>query len=321
MAHQSFLEAIKKDNEPFTVHINNDDYFGFFSNIRVDRGSLPEGWYAYDLRDSENGLEVCELVNGYVFANHFGTFCTRHPLPLDVGDSLYFASYKPENGYEKDSFDYEYADVDRKQSFEILFSFIKSLPGVNNYSCYKDFENHLYEAMASGVPSSLAKVKDAEISFSCVNKEFKLSLHQGSNKTSFSFSDDNQFVNRAFCSTIADKWNGILSELDIPEWKLKHSNFNSRVHCELFEIKRDAEILLDRLDDLVGKYEYHSEQAKFKKLRELSSALFSVSNESKKLYEPLENVINGLNVMMKDFDKKTSLHLQNAREKKPSNSR
>ena len=90
MASQSFTEAYKNDNQPFVVSINDKDYEGFFTNIRVDKKTLPEGWYAYDLREEEG--EICELKNGYVLVNHFGTFCTQNVLPLKDETSLYIDS-------------------------------------------------------------------------------------------------------------------------------------------------------------------------------------------------------------------------------------
>jgi hypothetical protein len=90
MALQSFAEAYKNDNQPFAVSINDKDYEGFFADIRVDKKTLPEGWYAYDLREEEG--EICELKNGYIWANHYGTFCTQNMLPLEDKTSLYIDS-------------------------------------------------------------------------------------------------------------------------------------------------------------------------------------------------------------------------------------
>ena len=51
-----------------------------FTNMRIDRKSLPEGLYAYDLRDSDdcNG-EPSELRN-YIMVNHWGTVLVREPI-------------------------------------------------------------------------------------------------------------------------------------------------------------------------------------------------------------------------------------------------
>ncbi len=89
MAIQSFQEAFKHDNQKFIITINDKDYHGFFANIRIDRKTLPDGWYAYDMRDGDGDGIVYELVNGYVVVNHMGTFYTQNKLPIDEGKSLW----------------------------------------------------------------------------------------------------------------------------------------------------------------------------------------------------------------------------------------
>ncbi|MCM1298955.1 MAG: hypothetical protein NC203_07835 [Firmicutes bacterium] len=67
-----------------------------FTNMRIDRKSLPEGIYGYDLRDSDdcNG-EPSELRN-YVMVNHWGTVLVKEPIEgadkgivLEEGDYSY----------------------------------------------------------------------------------------------------------------------------------------------------------------------------------------------------------------------------------------
>ncbi len=98
MALQSFDEALATDNQLFMVTINGEDHEGFFANIRVDRENLPQDWYAYDLRHSDDGMEICEIKNGYVFVNHAGTFCTQDDLNIPAAQSL----------YADDEFDYSF---------------------------------------------------------------------------------------------------------------------------------------------------------------------------------------------------------------------
>ena len=103
MAIQSFLQAKKNDNQPFEVVVGDNTYKGFFVNVRVDRNTLPKGWHAYDLRDSEDGVNVSELKAGYIVVNHFGTFCTRKALPINNGESLYYY------GDDEDDNEFEYS--------------------------------------------------------------------------------------------------------------------------------------------------------------------------------------------------------------------
>ena len=42
-----------------------------FTNMRIDRDTLPKGAYAYDIRDDCDG-EFCQ-VQKYVLVNHWGT--------------------------------------------------------------------------------------------------------------------------------------------------------------------------------------------------------------------------------------------------------
>jgi hypothetical protein len=54
---------------------------GYFTNFRVDRSSVPEGWYAYDIRHGDSG-ELC-TIEKCVLVNHAGTFLTKTPVKLN----------------------------------------------------------------------------------------------------------------------------------------------------------------------------------------------------------------------------------------------
>ena len=88
MAIQSFNNAMEHDRMPFVLVIGGMEYKGFFANIRIDRESVPEGWRVYDIRHDESG-DPCEITNGYIVVNHFGTFFTKDSLPLKSGESVY----------------------------------------------------------------------------------------------------------------------------------------------------------------------------------------------------------------------------------------
>ena len=106
MATQSFEDARKNDFMAFTVIHMGKEYHGYFSNVRIDRRTVPTGWHVYDLRDGDETDLACELKNAYIIVNHFGTFATQDPLPLKEGESLYFTY--DEN--DKDGFDYSFDD-------------------------------------------------------------------------------------------------------------------------------------------------------------------------------------------------------------------
>ena len=53
---------------------------GVFTNLRIDRESLPEGFHKYALRSGEEEL-VCQISNE-VMVNHAGDFITKTPIDL-----------------------------------------------------------------------------------------------------------------------------------------------------------------------------------------------------------------------------------------------
>lgn len=59
---------------------------GSFTNARVDISTIPEGSYAYDLRESLNG-EICTLERR-VIVNHYGTFLSETPIELPENGCL-----------------------------------------------------------------------------------------------------------------------------------------------------------------------------------------------------------------------------------------
>lgn len=51
-----------------------------FTCLRIDRKSLPDGLYAYDLRDCDDcSGDPAELRN-FVLVNHWGTVITKEPI-------------------------------------------------------------------------------------------------------------------------------------------------------------------------------------------------------------------------------------------------
>ncbi len=74
MAIITFDEAHKVPEEMTIITNTGKEYHGFFSDIRLDRSTLPAGWSAYDIREDDENGEMGTLEYGYVFVNHFGTF-------------------------------------------------------------------------------------------------------------------------------------------------------------------------------------------------------------------------------------------------------
>jgi hypothetical protein len=53
---------------------------GFFTDWRIDRNSIPDGWYFYEVRHADNDwCEPVEVALG-VLVNFWGTLITKEPL-------------------------------------------------------------------------------------------------------------------------------------------------------------------------------------------------------------------------------------------------
>lgn len=63
-----------------------------FTNMRIQRESVPDGLYCYDIRDSDRLDGSCAEVKEYVMVNHWGTILCKSPFPLDE-----YGSYYPQN--------------------------------------------------------------------------------------------------------------------------------------------------------------------------------------------------------------------------------
>ncbi len=74
----NFEEALKEAS-PFIISPGcKTEIEGYFTNCRVNQNTVPEGWYAYDIRHGDSG-NLC-TVEPMVFVNHAGTFLTRQQM-------------------------------------------------------------------------------------------------------------------------------------------------------------------------------------------------------------------------------------------------
>ena len=69
---------------PFNTKENMDvvevfDKPYLFTNMRIDRGTIPEGAVAYDVRDNDCDGEFCQIKD-YVLVNHWGTIIGFDPI-------------------------------------------------------------------------------------------------------------------------------------------------------------------------------------------------------------------------------------------------
>lgn len=54
---------------------------GSFTSMRIDRDTIPEGFYAYDIREADNDSEMWfSELKDYVLVNHAGTILTENKV-------------------------------------------------------------------------------------------------------------------------------------------------------------------------------------------------------------------------------------------------
>lgn len=61
-----------------------NDIPALFTDLRIDRDTLPEGTYAYNIRGGDE-TDFC-TIEPYVTVNHTGTIITRQPIPMGEED-------------------------------------------------------------------------------------------------------------------------------------------------------------------------------------------------------------------------------------------
>lgn len=77
----TFNEAIR-DADMFVVSPDTKrEVCGYFTNARVDRKTLPSGWYAYDIRHGDTG-NFCTM-EPLVVVNHAGTFLCQKEVTMN----------------------------------------------------------------------------------------------------------------------------------------------------------------------------------------------------------------------------------------------
>ena len=74
------------------------EYQGIFCDPKIDRATLPKGWYAYDIRHDDDGCGIfCQLCHNIVLVNNAGSFVTQTEIPeLKEPGSMVFFRIDPE---------------------------------------------------------------------------------------------------------------------------------------------------------------------------------------------------------------------------------
>lgn len=66
-----------------------DKRFVLFTNMRLDRDTVPYGLFCYDVRDSDILDGSFAQIKPFVMVNHWGTILSRETFPLDEQGSYY----------------------------------------------------------------------------------------------------------------------------------------------------------------------------------------------------------------------------------------
>lgn len=81
-----------------------------FTYLRLDRDTVPEGLFCYDVRDSDDLDGSFAQIAPFVRVNHWGTILCREPFQLDGAGSYY-----PEDwsflGESMDALEFRQADA------------------------------------------------------------------------------------------------------------------------------------------------------------------------------------------------------------------
>lgn len=64
--------------------IEVNDTPALFTNLRIDRDTLPKGYHAYDIRSGDRSDFA--TIEPFVVVNHTGTILTQQPIKMTQGD-------------------------------------------------------------------------------------------------------------------------------------------------------------------------------------------------------------------------------------------
>ncbi len=73
--------ALDARKESFFL-VDTDGYICLFTNMRLDRDTIPAGLYCYDVRDADCDGTFAE-IQPFVLVNHWGTIISKEPIPLN----------------------------------------------------------------------------------------------------------------------------------------------------------------------------------------------------------------------------------------------
>ncbi len=109
MASISFMELETAGQDMTITSPKGDSYKGLYCDPKINRETLPEGYYAYDIRHDDDGCGIfCQLCHDVVYVNSAGSFVTKTPIPeLSEPESFVFFKIDPEEWAEAHEYDEE----------------------------------------------------------------------------------------------------------------------------------------------------------------------------------------------------------------------
>ena len=75
------------------VHIELFDAPAMFTDLRIDRSTVPEGLFCYDVRGTGDDPGALNAIEPFVFVNHSGTIIGVEDYMLEKGQAKYIATH------------------------------------------------------------------------------------------------------------------------------------------------------------------------------------------------------------------------------------
>lgn len=94
----SFEQALKESTRFIISPDCKTEIDGRMTDYRIERSTVPNGWYVYDVR----GLGYPCTLENYVMVNHYGTFMTKTPVNFKGKDYKYISRGRGGYTYAED---------------------------------------------------------------------------------------------------------------------------------------------------------------------------------------------------------------------------
>ena len=79
--------AVNARTEEFQ-HIELFDKYALFTNARIDRSTVPKGWYCYDFRGTDDDPGELRYIGEHVVVNHAGSVLMPEKLDIPYSGDL-----------------------------------------------------------------------------------------------------------------------------------------------------------------------------------------------------------------------------------------